>query len=124
MTLVLAAAVGLLFGSGAFLALKPDLLRIVAGIVLISNAAILTLLAAGLQRGQAPILPLVGGLPVSDPLVQALALTAIVIGVAVAALLLALVYRVHETSETIDLDELSQLETRREQELEQEEVSV
>jgi hypothetical protein len=35
-----------------------------------------------------------------------------------------LAYQVYATSETIDLDELSQLETRREQELEQEEVSV
>lgn len=123
MTLLLAATVGMLFGSGAYLMLKPDLLRIVAGLVLVSNAAILTLLAAGLGRGQAPILPLEEG-PVSDPVVQALALTGIVIGLAVTALLFALAYCVYITSETIDLDELSRLEVRREQELEQEEVSV
>jgi multicomponent Na+:H+ antiporter subunit C len=112
-TLLLAAIVGTLFGSG----------RIVAGLVLVSNAAILTLLAAALQRGRAPILPLGDG-PVSDPVVQALALTGIVIGLAVTALLFALAYCVYLTSETIDLDELSRLETRREQELEEEELSV
>jgi multicomponent Na+:H+ antiporter subunit C len=121
--LLLAATVGTLFGSGASLMLKPDLLRIVAGLVLVSNAAILALLAAALDRGRAPILPLGDG-AVSDPVVQALALTGIVIGLAVAALLFVLAYQVYATSETIDLDELSQLETRREQELEQEEVSV
>ena len=123
MTLLLAATVGVIFGSGAYLMLKPDLLRIVAGLVLVSNAAILTLLAAALERGRAPILPLASG-PVSDPVVQALALTGIVIGLAVTALLFALAYCVYVTSETIDLDELSRLETRREQELEEEEVSV
>lgn len=123
MTLLLAVTVGVLFGSGAYLMLKPDLLRIVAGLVLVSNAAILTLLAAALERGRAPILPLGEG-PISDPVVQALALTAIVIGLAVTALLFALAYCVYITSETIDLDELSQIETRREQEIEQEEVSV
>ena len=123
MTLILAVTVGALFGSGAYLMLKPDLLRIVAGLVLVSNAAILALLAAALDRGRAPILPLGDG-PVSDPVVQALALTGIVIGLAVAALLFVLAYQVYRTSETIDLDELSRLETRREQELEQEEVSV
>ena len=123
MILLLDATVGVLFGSGTYLMLKPDLLRIVAGLVLVSNAAILALLAAALERGRAPILPLGDG-PVSDPVVQALALTGIVIGLAVAALLFVLASQVYATSETIDLDELSQLETRREQELEQGEVSV
>lgn len=123
MTLLLAATVGIVFGSGAYLMLKPDLLRVVAGLVLVSNAAILTLLAGALSRGQAPILPLRDG-PVSDPVVQALGLTGIVIGLAVTALLFALAYCVYITSETIDLDDLSRLESRREQELEEEEMSV
>ena len=123
MTLVLSLAVGVVFGSGAYLMLKPDLVRIVVGLVVVSNASILTLLAASISRGQAPVLPLSDG-PVSDPVVQALALTGIVIGLAITALLLGLLVRVHATSETIDLDELSRLETRQEEELEREEVSV
>jgi multicomponent Na+:H+ antiporter subunit C len=122
-TVLLAAAIGVLFGSGAFLLLKGDLMRVVVGVVLISNAANLTLMAAGLGRGNAPIdEPEPQG--VSDPLVQAMTLTAIVIGVAVTALLLALAYRVYTTHASVDLDELSRIEARTEAELEREELSV
>lgn len=124
MNLILALAVGIVFASGAFLMLKPDLLRVAAGLVLVSNAAVLTLLASGVSRGRAPILPVPDGADVSDPLVQALAVTALVIGFAVVALLLALVERVHASHDSVDLDELSRAEVAREEELEREEVSV
>jgi multicomponent Na+:H+ antiporter subunit C len=91
-TLVFALAAGVVFAAGAYLVLTNDLVRIVAGMVLISQSAILITITSGLSRGDAPILP-VTGRP-SDPLVQALALTAIVIGLAVTALLLAIVARV------------------------------
>ena len=61
MTLILAIAVGVVFGAGAFLMLKPDLFRVVVGMVLIANAANLALMASGLQRGQPPFLPLESG---------------------------------------------------------------
>jgi multicomponent Na+:H+ antiporter subunit C len=122
-TVLLALGVGVLFGSGAYLLLKPDLFRIVVGIVMIANAANLALVASGLGRGRAPIYPLEGE-RVSDPLVQALAITAIVIGFAVTALLLSLAYRVYVSTKTVDLDELSHAEARHERELEREEVSV
>lgn len=123
MTLILAAAIGVLFGSGAFLLMKPDLFRTVVGVVLIANAANLTLMASGLGRGASPIHPLGEG-AVSDPLVQAMTITALVIGFGVTALLLSLAYRVYATSRTVDLDELSHAEASHEQELEREEVSV
>jgi multicomponent Na+:H+ antiporter subunit C len=123
-TLVLALGVGLLFGSGAFLLLKTDLFRIVAGIVLIANAANLALLASGLTRGASPIEPSQEAGRVSDPLVQAMAITAIVIGFAVTALLLSLAYRVYASSRTVDLDELSNAEALRERELEREELTI
>jgi multicomponent Na+:H+ antiporter subunit C len=106
--LVFALAVGALFGSGVFLMLKPDLFRVVAGLVLISNAANLALMASGLSRGQSPIAPLRSEEPVADPLVQAMTLTAIVIGFAVTALLLALTFAVYRTRHSVDLDELSE----------------
>ena len=124
MNVVLAAAVGALFGSGAFLILKPDLFRVVVGMVLISNAAILALMSSGLTRGQAPITPVEEGAKVADPLVQAMTLTAVVIGLAVTALLLGLAYRVYATHRTVDLDELARSEAREEEESEREEVSV
>ena len=110
MNLVFALTAGVLAGTGAYLALKRDLLRVVAGIVLIANAANLTLMASGRSRGASPILPVDG--EISDPLVQAMTLTAVVIGFAVIALLLSLVYRVWSDYRTLDLDELSEAEAR------------
>jgi multicomponent Na+:H+ antiporter subunit C len=121
---VLSAVIGILFGAGAFLMLKPDLFRVVIGMVMISNAANLTLMASGLTRGRAPIHPLPDALEVADPLVQAMTLTAIVIGFGVTALLLSLVYRVYTSHATVDLDDLSHQEARKEAELEREEVQV
>ncbi len=122
MILVISVLIAVMFGAGTYLMLKSDLIRVVIGMVLVSNAACVTLMAAGIGRGAAPIHPLEG--PVSDPLVQAMTLTALVIGFAVTALLLSLAYRVYVSLETVDLDELSRAEVRREEELEREEVSV
>jgi multicomponent Na+:H+ antiporter subunit C len=99
MTFVFALGVAILFGTGAYLLLKRDLIRVVAGVILISNAITLFILAAGLTRGAAPIYPLPEDRPVSDPLVQSMALTAIVITFGVSALLLSLVYRVSIANE-------------------------
>ena len=105
MNLLFAAVVGVLFGSGVFLLLKPDLFRVVTGLVLVSNAANLTLMASGLSRGAAPIAP--SGEPVADALVQAMTLTALVIGFAVAAVLLALCLGVYRSHHSVDLEELA-----------------
>ena len=104
--MVFALAAGTIFGIGAYLLLNRDLLRVVLGIVLISQAATLTLIASGQTRGLAPIYPLTGRV-VSDPLSQAMALTAIVIGLAVTALLLALVLRVVRAYRSKELDEVA-----------------
>lgn len=119
MRLLFALTAATLFGTGAYLLLHRDLVRVVFGVVVISQAAILTLIAAGLTRGAAPIYPL-GGEEVSDPLSQAMALTAIVIGLAVTALLLALVLRVVVTFRTEELDELGREEAEHEAEMERE----
>ena len=121
MTLLLALAPALLFGAGVYLLLQRDLLRDVAGMILASNAATLFVLATGLQRGRAPILPVPDGTTASDPLVQAMALTAIVISFGVSALLLSLVYAVWETHGTIDQGDLLAAQTRQEQALDREE---
>jgi multicomponent Na+:H+ antiporter subunit C len=110
--LLFAGVIGTLFGAGTYLLLKPDFFRVVIGLVLVSNAANLTLMASGLSRGQAPILPAVEREPIADPLVQAMTLTALVIGFAVTALLLALAYGVYRTAHSVDLDELSRAEAR------------
>jgi multicomponent Na+:H+ antiporter subunit C len=104
--LVFALAASALFGTGAYLMLDRDLVRVVFGVVLVSQAAVLTLVASGLARGSAPIYPLPKG-SVSDPLSQAMALTAIVIGLAVTALLLVLVLRVVQAYRSPELAELA-----------------
>ena len=51
MNLLLALVVAVLFGTGATLLLKPDLFRAVVGLMLVANAARLTVIASGLSRG-------------------------------------------------------------------------
>ena len=122
MSLVFALAAAALFGTGAYLVLNRDLVRVVLGIVIISQAAVLTLIASGLSRGQAPIDP-DSGRPISDPLSQAMALTAIVIGLAVTALLLALVLRVVDAYRVRDLHDVSEEEAEHEARLERAEAA-
>lgn len=112
MKLAFALAAATIFGTGAYLLLHRDLVRLVLGVVLISQAAVLTLIASGLTRGAAPIYPLTER-NVSDPLSQGMALTAIVIGLAVTALLLALVLRVVQAFESRELGELAEEEAER-----------
>ena len=117
MTVYAALIVGIVFASGTFLLLQRDLTRVVVGIILVSNSAVLFIISAGLTRGAAPILPLEGE-GASDPLVQAMALTALVIGFGVAALLLAMVYRLYATHGTVDLEEIAAAETHEAEALE------
>jgi len=117
MILAFALTAAVLFGTGAYLLLERDLLRVVGGIALISQAAAVTLIGVSLTRGQAPIAP-DAGQPVSDPVPQALVLTALVIGLATLALLLALVHRVVTVFRTAERDELAAGEAQHEAELE------
>lgn len=117
MTVYAALIVGIVFASGTFLLLQRDLTRVVVGIILVSNSAVLFIISAGLTRGAAPILPLEGG-GASDSLVQSMALTALVIGFGVSALLLAMVYRLYATHGTVDLEEIAASEMREAEALE------
>ena len=121
MTLILALGVGVLFGTGAYLLLSRDLVRVVLGVALVSYGSVLTLVASGLSRGAAPIYP-VSGRRVSDPLAQAMALTAIVIGLAVTALLLALALRVVVAYRSQELDEVAEQEAAMDERLEREDA--
>ena len=74
--------------------------------MLISQSAILTLIASGLSRGGAPIAAQPGDRSATRSS-QAMALTAIVIGLAVTALLLALVASRHRRLRAAGRDELA-----------------
>ena len=110
MNLVLSVTVAVLFGSGVYLMLKRDLVRVVIGINLVSNASILFIIAVSLFRGGAPIYPPSSQEQLSDPLAQALALTAIVISFGMLALVLTLVYRVYTSHKSLDQADLQQAE--------------
>jgi multicomponent Na+:H+ antiporter subunit C len=56
--LAFALAAGTIFGTGAYLLLHRDLVRVVLVVVVISQAAVLTLIASGLTRGAAGLHPL------------------------------------------------------------------
>ncbi len=120
MILAVSLVVAIVFGSGAFLVLQRDLLRVVVGIVLISNAATFFVIAAGHTRGAVPILTVPGeaSSQASDPLVQAMAITALVISSSVAALLLSLIYRIYTSHKTVDIAEISKAEAREAEALE------
>jgi len=95
MSWAVALAAGALFATGTYLLLQKRLSRIIVGLGLIAHGANLLLLGSGGEPGAPPILdPETGarGL-ISDPLEQALVLTAIVITFGVTAFLLALAYR-------------------------------
>lgn len=108
MILLISIAIAAMFATGAYLMLKRDLIRLIAGMILIGNAANLFIMASALRRGEAPILPVEGEM--ADPLVQAMVLTAIVISFAVAALALTLVYRVYTSHYSVDISRISAAE--------------
>lgn len=107
MILLVSLVIAIVFASGTFLLLQRDIARMVVGVILISNAAIVFTIAAGLSRGPAPIYPLPGDGAVSDPVVQAMALTALVIGAGTAALIMSMVYRIYTTHRTLDMEEVA-----------------
>jgi multicomponent Na+:H+ antiporter subunit C len=105
---VLAVALGALFALGTFLVLRRDLVRVVWGVSILSQAANVYLITMGGLEGSVPIVGhgAHGAENVTDPLVQALVLTAIVIGFGTTAFALVLTYRVYEENGTIDVTEL------------------
>jgi len=92
MTILLAACAAGLFAVGTYLVLQRKLSRTIIGLGLLTHGANLLLLGSG-RRGDPPIIGFGDVSSFSDPLPQALALTAIVISFAVTTLLLALAYR-------------------------------
>ena len=91
-TLVLVLAVAVLVGCGVTLLLERSLTRILLGVILTGNGVNVLVLLGG-RAGGAPI---VGTGPpdgMSDPLPQAMVLTAVVITFGLTAFLLAVAYR-------------------------------
>jgi multicomponent Na+:H+ antiporter subunit C len=107
--LPLALAIGFLFGGGVYSILRPNLIRMVIGFGLISNAVNLLMIACGgfSLESAAPFVSdpdAVAGL--MDPIPPDVVLTAIVISFAVGALVLTICYVVYRDYGTDDPEEL------------------
>ncbi|MBU0620399.1 MAG: Na+/H+ antiporter subunit C [Gammaproteobacteria bacterium] len=92
MEAIISIAIGLLTACGVFLLLRARTFPLILGLTLLSYAVNLFLFASGRLRMDAP--PLVrDGASYTDPLPQALVLTAIVIGFGMTAYLVMLALR-------------------------------
>ena len=86
-----ALLIAVLAGTGTYLVMHRTLTRIILGLGLLGNAINLLILSSGDGPGVTPIIGQEGDF--TDPVPQALVLTAIVIGFAVTSFLLAMAYR-------------------------------
>jgi multicomponent Na+:H+ antiporter subunit C len=91
LSLVLAAAA--LIGCGVYLILERSLTRVLVGLVMLGNGVNVLFLVASGPAGTAPIVGEGDPSAMSDPLPQALVLTAIVISLGTSAFVLAMAYR-------------------------------
>ena len=93
MSLSLVVVIAVLFSTGTYLLLQRTLTRIVLGVGLLGNGVNVLILATGARQGDVPLVGAGATGAVTDPVPQALVLTAIVIGFALTAFLLALAWR-------------------------------
>jgi multicomponent Na+:H+ antiporter subunit C len=131
-----ALTISILFGIGIYMILKRDLIKIAIGFNFISHSINLVIVTSGVLKGtlvpiladamnensgfiftddyaNATLAPIITNVAeksaFTDPLTQALVLTAIVISFATTAVLLTLAYRINEEYGTTDVDELRRL---------------
>lgn len=106
MEILMAFVVGILFMTATYLMLSKSLLRIIVGTGLLSHGAhLLILTMGGLKRGAAPLLG-ENAESYTDPLPQALILTAIVISFGVTAFFLVLAYRTYKELGTDNIEQM------------------
>lgn len=98
MSAMLVLTVGVLAAAGTYLVTSRSLSRIVLGFSMLGHAAVLALLTAGGDAGDAPLADRSAPEEAANPLPQALSLTAIVISFGLTVFLLALARRRHVLS--------------------------
>lgn len=103
MELLIASAVGLLVATGIYLILRARTFPVVLGLAMIGYAVNIFLFAMGRLQMNSPAI-LTSATQVTDPLPQALVLTAIVIGFATTAFIVQLALRSRYESGTDHVD--------------------
>lgn len=105
-SLVLLVVMVVLYACGVYLLLERSMTKVLLGFLLVGNATNLLILIMAGAPGAAPIADDgVTSADMTDPLPQALILTAIVITFAVSAFLLALIYRSWRLGQKDELDD-------------------
>lgn len=108
MEFIIAVITGLLYATGIYMILRRSLVKLILGLILLSNGANLLIFLVGrLSSGNPPIIgdddSLLSG-AYADPIPQALILTAIVIGFGLQAFAIITIKRVYKVVGTDDLD--------------------
>ncbi|MFT7492116.1 MAG: multicomponent Na+:H+ antiporter subunit C [Pseudohongiellaceae bacterium] len=115
MEIVLACCVGILFASATFMMLRRSSVKLVMGLIMLSNAANLVIFtSAGVVHGKPPLIDEVSKTVVTgvaDPLPQALVLTAIVIAFGVLAFSVVLIRRAYEEVGNDDTNQMNGTDT-------------
>lgn len=109
MNFLTALAIALMFALGLFQLMRRNIIRSAIGLVLLSNAINMFLFTAGAYDGIATAYYQARG-QVSDPLPQALVLTAIVISAGGFAFVLSLLYIIVQRYKTSNSDEVEGLQ--------------
>lgn len=107
MEFLLATVIGLLYAAGLYMILRRSLVKLIIGIILLSNGANLLIFLLGrISKGLPPIIPGEVSLldAYADPVPQALILTAIVIGFGLQSFAVILIKRAFKVVKTDDLD--------------------
>src|SRR5690625_2929850 len=106
MEIVMSIFIGVIFGTAVCVMLSNSIVSVLFGILLLSHSVHLLLLTmAGLQTRAPPVISLEVE-NYTDPLPQAMILTAIVINFAITAFMFVLAYRIYQDHGTLDLQQL------------------
>lgn len=111
MEFILALIVGLLYGAGVYLMMRKSLVKLIIGLTMLGNGSNLLIFLLGRIVKGSP--PLIGSFEetlveaYSDPVPQALILTAIVIGFGLQSFAIVLIRRVYKVVNTDDLDKIN-----------------
>lgn len=115
MTFVYALAVAAYVGCGLYMMLSRHIVRLVLGLALLTNGAILLIFVAGRLGATTPAVIEMGsttlGADAANALPQALVLTAIVIGFAVTAFAITLIFMAYRRFGTLDFRSITAAES-------------
>jgi len=117
MELIIAIFIGFLYACGVYLLLRRSIVKLILGVFVLSNATnLIIFLSGGIKRSGISFIgehtEAASLETMTDPLPQALVLTAIVISMGISAYILALKYKYFEKTGTHDLDQLSKTDQK------------